>query len=780
MRLVYLTAGVMAGIFLSAGVAVVSPLLWWACLAVGVLLLWLNQASIRPLALVLLGLALAGYRWTSVPRMVDIQFYVDQGGSQVEGVVTGEPELTDTSIQFRLETDSIFFQSQTLPTQGAILVRAERTTAVHYGDRVRVTGELVTPAQIDTFNYGDYLARTGLYALMQKGIVEVVGNQPPAPLLAALLSFKEGTQQRIGQALPEPAAGLLTGILTGSVQNISPDLSAAFARTGSSHIIAISGFNMALLSGLVMRIFPPIVGKRAAALLGIGLLVAYTLFVGAGAGVVRAALMSSLLIIAPLLKRETFVPASLFGTAFAMIMLNPLVLWDVSFQLSFGAVLGLALFATPLSRAWEGLLKRLLPPSGARLANAITGEAIPVSLAAQVFTLPLIVLYFQRLSLVALIVNVLVLPVQPLIIYLGLTAALLAWAIPVLAQALLWLVFVPLMITIEVVRAGARLPFADVPLYIDPRLLALAVGLIGGGAVMQAVRPDLMTRLMKAARSRPAWTTAVVSGLCVAVLLWAIGLGHPDGRLHVWFLDQGHSPAVLIQTPQGAKILVDGGRYPSRLLTALGDRLPFYDRHLDAMIITQPDSFDMGALPAVLERYSVGTVITNGQPQQDESYTALLAALGDTPLVEAVAGYQFASSDGLVIDILNPAQTPALGDSLDDNALVLRLSYGHVSFLLTGDASPDTLAQIGTQYDLTSTVLSLPQHGTARSLTSEVLDLVQPSVAVLQSDAANRRGDPNESVLRLVEERGVPLLRTDLRGTMHLYSDGDHLWSVED
>jgi len=397
-----------------------------------------------------------------------------------------------------------------------------------------------------------------------------------------------------------------------------------------------------------------------------------------------------------------------------------------------------------------------------------------------VFTLPLIVLYFQRFSLVALIVNVLVLPVQPLILYLGLSAALLAWVIPVLAQALLWMVFVLLTITIEVVRAGSRLPFADVPLYIDPRVLALSLGLIGGGAMVNAVRPDVMTRLMQIVRSRPAWVSALVSGLCVAVLLFGIGLGRADGKLHVWFLDQGHSQAVLIQTPNGAKILIDGGRYPSRLLTALGDHLPFYDRHLDALIITQPDPFDTSALPAVLERYSVGAVITNGQPQQDDSYLAIMGALGETPLVAAVAGYQLSTNDGVTIDLLNPTHRPALGDSLDENLLILRLSYGTISFLLPGDATVDTLLSVGQASDLTSTVFVLPQHGTVRSLTPEVLDLVQPSVAVLQSDPANRNGDPAEAVLMLVEERSIPLLRTDLRGTMHLYSDGDHLWSVEE
>lgn len=782
MRLVYLTGGMITGLLITAGISGISPFVWLVILAISVFLLWLGDRASPAVALFLFGIAVAGYRWMTVPQTADIQRYLDVGGSQIEGVITDEPDIRDTSIQFRLEPETIFFESQTLPTSGAVLVRAPRTALVQYGDRVRVTGLLVTPAQIDTFNYADYLARTGLYGLVDNAIVEVIDSQPPAPLTAALLNFKHGTQRHLSQMLPEPAAGLLIGILTGSEQNISPDLEEAFARTGAAHIIAISGFNMALLSGLVMRLFPPLVGTRLAAILGIALLVVYTLFVGASAGVVRAAFMSSLLIIAPLLKRETFVPASLCGAAFVMMVINPFVLWDISFQLSFGAVLGLSLFGTPFAQAWGGLLNRLFPTGLARLISGFTGEAIPVSLAAQVFTLPLIVLYFQRFSPISLIVNILVLPLQPLILYLGLSGALLAWIIPPLAQTILWLTFVLLTATIGIVRGGARLPFADVPLYIDPRILALVIGFIGGGALVQAVRPDMMKRLMMIVRSRPAWVTALFSGVCVALLLLAIGLGRADGKLHVWFLAQGHSQAVLILTPNGAKILVDGGRYPSRLLTALGDHLPFYDRQLDTLIITQPDPFDMGALPAVLERYSVGAVITNGQPQQDEAFLMVLDTLtqSQTPLIEATAGYQLITDDGVTIDILNPLARPDLGASLDENGLILRVSYGTMSFLLPGDANLDTLIRVGERHDLTSTVLLLPQHGTVRSLTPEILALVQPSAAVLQSDPTNRRGDPAEDVLRLVEERGIPLLRTDLRGTIHFYTDGDHLWSVEE
>jgi competence protein ComEC len=247
--------------------------------------------------------------------------------------------------------------------------------------------------------------------------------------------------------------------------------------------------------------------------------------------------------------------------------------------------------------------------------------------------------------------------------------------------------------------------------------------------------------------------------------------------LHVWFLDMGHSNAVLAQTPGGAHILVDGGRFPSRLLTAIGDRLPFNDRELELVLLTQPDENDFAALEAVLRRYRVGAFLTNGQPNDGEAYSALNAALAGTNLVTAQAGYAVELSDGARLEILAPAVPPLLGDSLDDGTLVARLTYGEVSFLLTGDVSTggqSALLKNGA-WPL-ATVMQLPQHGAARSLSEAFLAAVQPQAVALQSDPANRFGDPDPDTLARLGE--TPLFRTDQQGTLHFWTDGMRLWMV--
>ena len=150
----------------------------------------------------------------------------------------------------------------------------------------------------------------------------------------------------------------------------------------------------------------------------------------------------------------------------------------------------------------------------------------------------------------------------------------------------------------------------------------------------------------------------------------------PDGFLHVWMLDVGHSNAFLIQTPQGAQMLIDGGRFPSRLLTAIGDRIPFYDREIEVLAITHPDEFDISALVAVLDRYDVGVALTNGQTNLGEAVNQIEQQLADTERIVVQAGFTLEMDNGVLLEVLNPQIEADLTEALNDHVIVLRLSYG--------------------------------------------------------------------------------------------------------
>ncbi len=780
MLLIYVGLAWSAGIIAARHFADITLSAWVVmALPLGVAWLLLNLRDVKRQRMwvgLLLAFSLGALRMSIVPTTSDVAAYNNLGGVTLTGEVIDAPDLRDDRVQFRIAANSVTREGQTLPTSGLVLVRAGRYTDVRYGDRVTVTGRLVRPGVFDNFSYADYLARQNVYSILRDAAVQVDARGGGNPLFAALIDLRSDAARIIALNLPEPQAALLTGILLGNERGISPDVSDAFNAAGAAHVVAISGFNMVIIAGLVMRLLNRLLPQpRLSITLGLAVIALYTVFVGANAAVVRAALMSGVLVIGQSMKRNPYVPTSLAFVALLMSLQNPTVLWDLSFQLSFFATLGLALYTDPLTQRTERLLKALLPAESAQQAVGLLSEPLIVTLATAITTTPLIAMHFGRLSLVMLPVNLLIVPVQSVILIVGGLALLTAVILPLVGQVLFWMVMVPLTWTISVVQGFAALPFAQVDVSADPRFVFIFFVVLIGWGIMHATKPNAWLRLSQWVHSQPVMTSALFSSGAILVLMLAIGLTRPDGRLHVWFLDVGHQNAVLIQVPGGGQVLIDGGAYPSRLLTALGERIPFNDRELDLFFMTQPDGFQLSALPEVLARYHTALTVTNGQPSQNAIVAEVNAALAGRLLAPATTGTLLHIDNEVFFEVLNPPQVPDFSAPLDDGTLLLRMRYGDVSFLFTGDLSRDAqVALLDSGLDLSAQVMQLPQHGTSRSLDAAFLDAVNPQQVVLQSDAANLRGDPDAEIIAMVD--GRMLYRTDLSGALHFWSDGRALW----
>lgn len=782
MRLVYIALAWVGGIVIAASFSALIPLFWLCLLGIGGFAAsYTRNTPYFWIFAAVLAFAVGGYRYAFVPNTSDLAQYNEIGGATIEGVIINEPDVRDDRVQVQVEAETIQFGANIVPSSGRVLVNAPALAELNYGNRIRVTGQLSTPAVYDTFSYADYLAQQGVFTLMDNTVIEVINEGEGFFFFEQLFRFKSHLQENINQALPDPEAALLAGILLGNERGIDPQLEEDFTRVGASHVIAISGFNMAIIAGLVMGSLEKVVKDRKwiATVTGIVVLAIYTLLVGANAAVVRAAIMSSLLFIAPQLNRRTYVPASLSFVAILMSFHNPLVLWDLSFQLSFFAVLGLALFTEPLEKQFDSFLYGIFPERLATPLARFLNEPVVVSIAALIMTLPLIVLYFGRLSLVSLLVNLLIVPVQALLLMFGGTALIVSIVSPPIAQILFWLDMLFLKWTIAIVRLFGDLSFADIDVSLDSRfIIFFFIGVIGG-AIVNATRPKWSIRVAKFIKQEAIFTTLCFMGVGIVALMISIALSRPDGQLHVWWLDVGHSNAVFIQTPNGTQILVDGGRFPSRLLTAIGDRMPFHDREIEVMVVTQPDEFDIGALPAVLRRYDAGIILTTGQPNLSPTYETIEDAISEYDVQIVQAGYMIDLGDGTVLEVLHPQKQPELSDNFGDDAMVLRLTYGEASFLLTSDISQEGQLELleARQYPL-ATVMQLPQHGTVRSLNYQFLDTVQAQVVIAQYEATNRRGDPNPETLALLDTQ--LLLETGENGTLHLWTDGRTIWSVSE
>jgi competence protein ComEC len=473
-----------------------------------------------------------------------------------------------------------------------------------------------------------------------------------------------------------------------------------------------------------------------------------------------------------------------------MTAFDPLLMKDISFQLSFASTLGLVLFAPALRARLEAALARW--SSDRELAGPLRGviELLAVSVAAIAFTLPITAVNFHRISLIAIPANLLTVPAFPLImIASGLTAIGGMIAAPI-GTFLGWLTYIPVAYLVHVVRLLADLPFAAASVDGLTTSHALAYYAALAGVVwLTAHRPaklalpqapawasDLLSSLARPLAVLPTVGIAIVLALA-SVLVWLLILGSPGDRLSVTFLDVGQGDAILIRSPAGHNILVDGGPSGEAITAGLGRHLPFWDRHLHLLVLTHPDQDHLAGLVTVLERYDVDQVLAPALANDSATVRAWQEAIaeGDIPQREAFAGQSIDLGDGVGLSVVYPPPEALPTSDEDDNSLVLKVSLGDAAFLLTGDIGAEGEASLMSNHaDLRAPVLKVAHHGSAGSTSTAFLAAVEPLTAVISVGEDNTYGLPAPETLDRLAPR--PVFRTDHHGDVEISTDGRKLW----
>jgi competence protein ComEC len=267
------------------------------------------------------------------------------------------------------------------------------------------------------------------------------------------------------------------------------------------------------------------------------------------------------------------------------------------------------------------------------------------------------------------------------------------------------------------------------------------------------------------------------------VLLWGQLLGGPDGNLHVYFLDVGQGDSILIVTPNRRQVLIDGGPDLESATTALSDVLATWDRSLDLVALTHLDSDHSQGLLEVMERYRVEAALVGIEDPGSPLYSQWQAVINrnQTPVMNLAAGQNLALDDGVVLETLHPPPVPLRGSPSDrnNNALVFRLVYREVSFLLTGDIEAAAEEQlVGSSTILESDVLKVAHHGSNSSTGPAFLEAVNPRAAVISAGADNRFGHPHAEVLTRLEQAlgAEQVYQTSRQGSLEFISDGQVLW----
>jgi len=690
---------------------------WLAALLAGASLVALGRTAWAAGALLIGVAALGALRAADGPLAPDhIRRLPLPTIARVEGRLAAEPRYWAPD-RVRLWLDAA--RADDAPASGRIQVTAHGVPpALTVGQRIVAPLRLRAATGFrnpGTFDYGEYLEREGIRVIATVRAESITPLDDPAPPWP--VRVKREAVAAIGRALPPVSAALLGGLLLGDRSGLPPDIDEAFRRAGVYHVLAVSGFNVALLAASVWALCSLArVGRRLAAIIAIVVVIGFALVVGPQPSVLRAAVMAVLVLAALLLERDPSVTNSLALAALAILAVRPGDLFDPGFQLSFAATLGIVI---------------------APLPRGVVLGALGASAAAQLAVLPITLAHFNQLSTVGLVANLGVVPLAGAATVMGLVAVACSFVSEAVAAVAFDAVWPVLLALRGIVALAAAVPGAVVHLP-APSLFAVAT-YIGGLALLVARRWRVAAILLAVALGAGAWPL----------------VRPPDPRLRVTVLDVGQGDAIVAETPDGRAILIDAGSGGPRRLDA-GERVvaPFlWNRgflRLAGAVVSHDDSDHAGGMPAVRRLLRV-----------DERWTGL-----EPPAAARAFG-------GVLVAALPRLAT---GGRRNDSGLVVRIEVGQVSFLLAADIEMARERElVASGLPLAATVLKVAHHGSRSSTTAEFLRAVRPAVAVISVGPRNAYGHPDPGVLARLAEAGARIYRTDRDGAVILETDGHTL-----
>ena len=776
----WLSLAFLAGIILTSQLLLAYDI--WAILA-GIFLLlalrprklaeWLRLSTKTYLIIILsfASFCLGGVNYQFRQPKIDafhIAWYNDR---EYELLITGTldepPDYRDTYTNLRLNVEAVDTGSGDLPVKGELLVRVFPNETYEYGERIRVRGKLATPPENEEFSYRDYLARQGIHSYMSQTEVTRLPGNGGNPIRKAIYAFKDKALNNIYQIFPDPEASLLAGILLGVDTGLPQDLQQAFKDTGTAHIIAISGFNIAIIAGIFFLLFSRVLGQLRGSIVAILGIALYTFLVGADAAVVRAAIMGGISLTARQLGRRNDGFNALMLSAVIMSIWNPNTPWDVGFQLSFFATLGLILYAEPFQKWAVNVITRYTSPGTAQQVAAPISEYFLLTLAAQLTTLPIMAYHFKRISLVSLIANPFVLPVQPAVMIVGGIAVILS---------LIWL-------PLGAIAAFAAWPFVAYTIRLVELFALLPNGVIvlGDFSLWFVILFYVVLLTWTLARHRlrqlfygeqsnlptiPTITFTTVLTIIVMVT-WRVAFTAPDGNLHITFLDVGSADAILIESPNGHHILINGGPSASLLSDGLGRRLPPLNRHFDWLVIASTQENQLSGLPRVVERIPPSSVLWAGNVEASFSARNLDEWFTDQhiPVTNAETGSELALGEGAILHVLN----------VNSRGAVLMIEWNDFRALLPVGINFSAQEELKYGEDIKGTsLLLIADSGYAPINPPEWFTNLNPQLVVLSVAAGDPDGLPDEKTLEAIKD--YPLVRTDQNGWIEVITDGKDMW----
>lgn len=862
----------------SVGLLIFGVVLLWVCALAALLRNDFRLATTLVfVATVLLGSLFAIVEKSRIPPN-QIRRLLEAGvikvGEPVEltGVLYQEPELAPDRIFLPLKIRRLRIGNTEMQTSGVVMLSArlaqkdsEQDFAaldLHYGASLRLMTRL---ERADSFrnpgvsSFTEYLDRQGYDAaaiVKSPLLIERLENERVFLPLAWLYEYRRKVQTAIHSHFSSETAAVLDAAILGNRYFLSQSTSERFREGGTFHVLVISGLHITFLGGVVFLIARRFTRNRGIQFsLSVTVLWSYALAVGAEASVVRAALMFTIVVLAPLVSRHASSLNALGGSGLALLAGRPSDLFDPSFQLTFASVAAIVLLSWPLLQklsaigAWRPTRETPYPPlcpqwlrglceslfwserqwradlaqtnysyklfktPSAKLlerfhlqrALRYAFSTIVVSASVQLVLLPMLIVYFHRLSFASLLLNIGVSLLMAATAIVAVVALLLAQVSGVMAGPFISLANGLNWLTVHSVDPFARAGIASIrlPEYSGWAGMINFLYYLPLAVLVRRLwrwQPLRLSTFRKRSRLH-VFVVFLAQLFLVALLIFHPGSApRPDGTLRVDFLDVGQGDAALVTFPNGVTLLVDGGGRPGpfRRETAADDDEQKFERdtrsigesvvseflwhrgldHVDYILATHADADHIDGLNDIVRNFKVRAALVARTPKRDLEFARFSEAVSSERIpIQIIGGGDQLRCGDVTIDVLWPP--PAQNDELpsqNNDSIVLKVMLGQRSFLLTGDIEASAEEAVTRFADsLRSDVVKVPHHGSRTSSTTGFIAAAQPRYAVISVGQTSIFGHPNAEVVKRWEAAGVQVLRTGNSGTITFTTNGTDL-----
>lgn len=613
---------------------------------------------------------------------------------------------------------------------------------LNYGDKISFKGKYKKPSgkrNYGGYDYSLYLKTRNIYGTFEECNVKIISRNSINKLQMYMQNCKDYIKNCLNNNLEEDEASLCIGLILGDKENLSEEIQENFKTASLTHILAVSGAHFTYVVLMITYFNRILKRKILGQILMIILIVIFMNITGNTASVVRAGVMSIMMILASLLHRESDSWNNIAISSLIQIINNPYIIFDIGFQLSYGGVIGILIFNKHINNILITAKQKILNESEGKIANYII-QTVSLSLSANIVITPIMMINFNTLSFSFIISNILVSPFLGLIIILSFILIILSLILGKIIIPFFHILNFILFFLIKISEFCASLPLSKIYV-ITPNICLLILFYI------------ILSINIKLKRSKRLMICLII----VILLNFTIPVVTSNrSNIEINFIDVGQGDSCLIRT-SNKKILIDGGGNMYSESFDVGEKilLPYLlDRgicSLDYILVSHFDADHFQGLMYVIENMKVKNIILSNVGQESSEYYEFLKLAKSKKInIIYVKNGDMIKIAEMKIEILYPDNEKIVENAKNNNAIVCKVIYENISMLFTGDIEKEAEEKILNMYGkekLESTILKVAHHGSKTSSTLEFVNAVNPKVALIGVGENNKFGHPNDEVL---------------------------------